>query len=75
MLDGFPHQITNSPGNISYLQMAPGYTKKTQESLLEFNSYDKRAPMLMCAITKKTYSDKGAHNRLCFHDLGAANDY
>lgn len=34
----------------------------------------KRAPILICAITKKTYSDNGAYNKLHFHDLGAANE-
>src|SRR5215203_7059881 len=48
--------------------------EKAQEVLLEFNSYAKRAPILICAITKKTYSDKRTHNRLYFHDLGAANE-
>ena len=48
--------------------------KKAQEVLLEFNSYAKRAPVLICSITKKIYSDKGTFNRLYFHDLGAANE-
>lgn len=33
-----------------------------------------RAPVLICAITKKTYSDNKNYNRLHFHDLGAANE-
>jgi hypothetical protein len=37
--------------------------------LKDINNYAKRAPVLICAITKKTYSD-----RLHFHDLGAANE-
>ena len=52
----------------------PEKLEKAQEVLLEFNSYAKRAPILICAITKKTYSDKRTHNRLYFHDLGAANE-
>jgi nitroreductase len=42
--------------------------------LLEINNYAKRAPVLICAITKKTYSDNGVYNKLHFHDLGAANE-
>ena len=30
--------------------------------------------MLICAIAKKRYTDNGNHNRLHFHDLGAANE-
>ncbi len=33
-----------------------------------------RAPILICSITKETYSDNGNYNRLHFHDLGAANE-
>jgi nitroreductase len=42
--------------------------------LLEINNYAKRAPILICAITKKYYSDNGIYNKLHFHDLGAANE-
>ena len=42
--------------------------------LLEINNYAKRAPILICAITRRTYSDTGNYNRLHFHDLGAANE-
>ena len=42
--------------------------------LLEINDYAKRAPILICAITKKYYSDNGIYNKLHFHDLGAANE-
>ena len=47
---------------------------KARSVLLEINNYAKRAPILICAITKKTYSDNGIYNRLHFHDLGAANE-
>jgi nitroreductase len=47
---------------------------KARSVLLEINDYTKRAPILICAITKKTYSDNGNYNRLHFHDLGAANE-
>lgn len=57
------------------------FTNENQEKLdlarsvlLEINNYAKRAPVLICAITKKTYSDNGAYNKLHFHDLGAANE-
>lgn len=40
----------------------------------EHNSYARRAPILICAITKKNYSHNGTYNRLHFHDLGAANE-
>ena len=42
--------------------------------LLEINNYAKRAPILICAITKKYYTDNGIYNKLHFHDLGAANE-
>jgi nitroreductase len=42
--------------------------------LLEINNYVKRAPILICALTKKYYSDNGIYNKLHFHDLGAANE-
>jgi nitroreductase len=48
--------------------------RKAQSVLKEINDYAKRAPILICAITKKTYSENGSLNRLHFHDLGAANE-
>lgn len=45
-----------------------------QSVLLDINSYAKRAPVLMCSIAKKNYSDNGNYNRLHLHDLGAANE-
>lgn len=47
---------------------------QAQSVLLESNSYAKRAPVLICAIAKKNYSDGMKYNRLHFHDLGAANE-
>ena len=52
----------------------PEKLDKARSVLLEINNYAKRAPILICAITKKTYSDNGIYNRLHFHDLGAANE-
>lgn len=52
----------------------PEMIKKAQSVLKEINDYAKRAPILICAITKKTYSENGNPNRLHFHDLGAANE-
>ncbi len=52
----------------------PEMLKKAQSVLKEINDYAKRAPILICAITKKTYSENGNPNRLHFHDLGAANE-
>ena len=52
----------------------PEILKKAQSVLKDINDYAKRAPVLICAITKKTYSDNGNPNRLYFHDLGAANE-
>jgi nitroreductase len=52
----------------------PEKLKKAQSVLKDINDYAKRAPILVCAITKKTYSDNRNHNRLHFHDLGAANE-
>src|SRR5918992_3970094 len=52
----------------------PGKLKEAQSVLKEINEYAKRAPILICAISKKTYSENGKPNRLHFHDLGAANE-
>ncbi len=52
----------------------PEKIDKARSVLLEINDYAKRAPILICAITKRTYSDTGNYNRLHFHDLGAANE-
>ncbi len=52
----------------------PEMLKKAQSVLKEINDYAKRAPILICAITKKLYSENGSPNRLHFHDLGAANE-
>jgi nitroreductase len=52
----------------------PDKLKEAQSVLLEVNSFAKRAPILICAITKKFYSDNGKYNFLHFHDLGAANE-
>jgi len=52
----------------------PEKLKNAQSVLKDINNYAKRAPILICAITKKTYSDNGNYNRLHFHDLGAANE-
>ena len=52
----------------------PEKLKKAQSVLRDINDYAKRAPILICAITKRTYSDNGISNRLHFHDLGAANE-
>ncbi len=48
--------------------------KKAQSVLKDINEYAKRAPILICAIAKKTYSENEKYNRLHFHDLGAANE-
>ena len=52
----------------------PEILKRAQSVLKEINDYAKRAPILICAITKKTYTDNEKPNRLHFHDLGAANE-
>ena len=52
----------------------PEKIDKARSVLLEINNYAKRAPILICAITKKTYSDNRICNKLHFHDLGAANE-
>src|SRR5215210_2680878 len=52
----------------------PEKLDKARSVLLEINNYAKRAPILICAITKITYSDTKIYNRLHFHDLGAANE-
>jgi nitroreductase len=52
----------------------PNRLLEAQSVLLESNSFAKQAPILICAITKKTYTDSLELNRLYFHDLGAANE-
>jgi nitroreductase len=52
----------------------PSRLLEAQSVLLESNSFAKQAPILICAITKKTYTDSLELNRLYFHDLGAANE-
>jgi nitroreductase len=52
----------------------PEKLNKAQSVLNEINDYAKRAPILICSITRKTYYDNGNLNRLHFHDLGAANE-
>ena len=52
----------------------PDMLKKAQTVLKEINDYAKRAPILICAIAKKTNYENGNTNRLYFHDLGAANE-
>jgi nitroreductase len=52
----------------------PEKLKKAQSVLKDINEYAKRAPILICAIAMKTYSDNKNYNRLHFHDLGAANE-
>ena len=52
----------------------PSRLLEAQSVLLESNSFAKQAPILICAITKKTYTESLELNRLYFHDLGAANE-
>jgi nitroreductase len=52
----------------------PEKLKNAQSVLKDINNYAKRAPILICSITKKTYSDNGNYNRLHFHDFGTANE-
>ena len=52
----------------------PSRLLEAQSVLLDSNSFAKQAPILICAITKKTYTDSLELNRLYFHDLGAANE-
>lgn len=59
---------------IVFTNAHPEMLKKAQSVLKEINNYAKRAPILICAITKKIYSDNASPNRLHFHDLGGANE-
>jgi nitroreductase len=52
----------------------PEKIKKARSVLNDINEYAKRAPVLICAIARKTYSENKNYNRLHFHDLGAANE-
>jgi hypothetical protein len=58
----------------SFHKWQPRKAKESTICFKEINDYAKRAPILICAITKKTYSDNGIPNRLHFHGLGAANE-
>jgi nitroreductase len=59
---------------VVFIDDNPEKIDKAGSVLLEINNYAKRAPILICAITKKTYSDTGIYNKFHFHDLGAANE-
>lgn len=59
---------------IVFTNANPEMLKKAQSVLKEIDNYAKRAPILICAITKKIYSDNASPNRLHFHDLGGANE-
>jgi nitroreductase len=59
---------------IVFTNSNPEKLKKAQSVLKEINDYAKRAPILICTITERTYSDNEIPNRLHFHDLGAANE-
>jgi nitroreductase len=52
----------------------PEKLKQAQSVLKDINNYAKRAPILICAISLKTYNVNKSNNRLHFHDLGAANE-
>ena len=58
---------------IVFTNANPEMLKKAQSVLKKRKNYAKRAPILICAITKKIYSDNASPNRLHFHDLGGAN--
>ena len=59
---------------IIFTKENPVRLMEAQSVLLESNSYAKRAPILICAIARKNYSEGEKYNRLHFHDLGAANE-
>jgi nitroreductase len=59
---------------IVFTRENPEKLEKAQSVLKEINEYAKRAPILICAITRKLNSDNNIYNRLHFHDLGAANE-
>jgi len=59
---------------IVFTREHPENLEKAQSVLKEINEYAKRAPILICAISRKSYSDNNVYNRLHFHDLGAANE-
>ena len=57
------------------------FTSDNPQRLSEAQSYPTRikflcktSTILICAITKKTYTESQDPNRLYFHDLGAANE-
>jgi hypothetical protein len=74
-LGGLHLHVMSNRGVISCSQMKiQKKLKKAQSILKDINEYAKRAPILICAIASKTYSDNKNYNRLHFHDLGAANE-
>lgn len=61
-----------------YIVFTQSNLKKLEEAqtvLLAGNSYAKRAPVLICAIAKISFTANDKENRHSFHDLGAANAY
>src|SRR5215468_2099039 len=66
-----PSSRTEQPWRyIVFTNENPEKLKKAQSVLKDINEYAKRAPILICAIARKTYSNKNYY-RLHFHDLGA----
>ncbi|HEX6561477.1 MAG TPA: nitroreductase family protein [Nitrososphaera sp.] len=49
--------------------------EEAQSVLSENNSYAKKAPVLMCAAAKKTYTHNDKDNRHYMHDVGSATAY
>src|SRR5262249_15800016 len=69
-----PSSRTEQPWRyIVFTNENPEKLKKAQSVLKDINEYAKRAPILIWAIARKTYSNKNYY-RLHFHDLGAANE-
>jgi len=70
-----PSSLNEKPWRyIIFTNDNPEKLKNAQSVLKDINNYAKRAPILICSITKKTYSDNGNYNRLHFHDFGTANE-
>jgi nitroreductase len=49
--------------------------EEARSVLSEGNSYAKKAPVLMCAVAKRTYTQSDKDNRHHMHDVGAATAY
>ncbi|AIF83383.1 nitroreductase [Candidatus Nitrososphaera evergladensis SR1] len=73
-----PSSSNEQPWRFIVFTIENGSKERMEEArsvLSEGNSYAKRAPVLMCAAAKKTYTHNDKDNRHHMHDVGAATAY